>query len=99
MNPWCPPPTPGRQSLDFSQYWEAAAINKDGKAGEEGESAEAGERSAVQFSVLGLAVESDGKGKDRDVAERNRGGFLAAARVMSECVPAPTLLLLTLSEC
>lgn len=44
------------------------------RLGEEGKSAEAGERSAVQFSVLGLAVESDGKGKDRDVAERNQGG-------------------------
>lgn len=34
------------------------------RLGEEGESAEAGEKSAVQFSVLGWAVESDRKGRD-----------------------------------
>lgn len=63
MSPWCPPPTQGRQSPDFSQYWEAAAINKDGKTREGGEGAEAGGRSAVQSCVLGLAAESDSKGK------------------------------------
>lgn len=91
MSPWCPPPTQGRQSPDFSQYWEAAAIKKDGKAGEGGESAGAGGRSAVQFSVLGLTAESDRKGKTEMWLKGPGEG--AAAGVMSECVPAPTLLL------
>lgn len=53
-------PTWGRWSPAFPQYWEAAAINKGGRSGGDSwKSAEAGERSAaVQFSFLGLAVES-----------------------------------------
>lgn len=65
-------PHQGRQSPDFPQYWEAAAINKDGRAGGGGWEKDRGKRKeAVQFSVLGLAVESERRGKtDGDVAER-----------------------------
>lgn len=57
-------PHQGRQSPDFPQYWEAAAINKDGRAGGGGWEKDRGKRKeAVQFSVLGLAVESERRGK------------------------------------
>lgn len=46
------PPDQDRPSPALPQYWEAASINKNRRAGEEaGKSAEAGERRAVQLAL------------------------------------------------
>lgn len=97
MSPWCPPPTQGRQSPDFSQDWEAAAINEDGKAGEGGK-AQRQEEGALSSS-LSWDWQRKVTGRERQEMWLKGTGEGAAARVMSECVPAPTLLLLTVSEC
>lgn len=77
----------GRQSPDFPQYWEAAAINKDGRAwGRRLGKGRGRRKGAVQFSVLGLAVESERRGKTEMWLKGTEEG--AATRVMSACACA-----------
>lgn len=87
-----------RQSPDFLQYWEAATINKDGRTGvgiwEKGRGRR---KEAVQFSALGLAVESKRRVKMKMWLKGTEEG--TATRVIRVCVPAPMDLLLAVSEC
>lgn len=87
-----------RQSPDFLQCWEAAAINKDGKTGGGGwEKGRGRRKEAVQFSALGLAVESKRRVKMEMWLKGREEG--TATRVIRVCVPALMDLLLAVSEC
>lgn len=74
------------------------AINKDGKTGGGGwEKGRGRRKEAVQFSALGLAVESKRRVKMEMWLKGTEEG--TATRVIRVCVPALMDLLLAVSEC
>lgn len=96
MSPWCPlPPTRAGRAQTFPSIGKLLLLIKMEGLGEE-----AGKRTEARGRRLSSSQSWDWQWKVRGGERRRCGGKEGAAtRVMSIGVPAPTVLLLAVSEC